>query len=132
MVAARIEEWSENAEFDAVLCLSTIEHVGLGAYDQPASDNRDDLAAMARMRELTRPGGLLVLTTAVGPASVSEHGRVYDRGGLDELLQGWEVTDLTLVQRRDPTTWVPTETPIEDLDAESETVAMITATKTAA
>jgi SAM-dependent methyltransferase len=132
VVTARIEDWSENADFDAVLCLSTIEHVGLGVYDQPASDNRDDLAAMARMRELTRPGGLFVLTTAVGPASVSEQGRVYDRAGLDELLQGWEVTDLTLVQRRGATTWVAIETPLEDLDAESETVAMITATKTAA
>jgi len=72
-----------------------------------------------------------VLTTAVGPPSVSDQGRVYDRAGLDELLQGWEVTDLTLVQRRDSTTWVPTETPIEDLGSGAETVAMITATKTA-
>jgi len=131
VVTERIEDWAADATFDAVLCLSTIEHLGVGVYDQPASDDRDDLAAMARMRELTGAEGLLVLTTAVGPASVSEHGRVYDRAGLDELLQGWEVADLTLVQRRSATTWLPTATPIEELDSDTETVAMITATKTA-
>ena len=131
VVAARIEEWEDEAQFDGVLCLSTIEHVGTAAYGQPASDERLDLRAMARMRALTRPGGLLVLTTAVGAPSVSESGRVYDREGLDELLAGWDVSDLTLVQRRDATTWDTVDQPVEQLGPEAETVAMITATKTA-
>jgi 2-polyprenyl-3-methyl-5-hydroxy-6-metoxy-1,4-benzoquinol methylase len=131
VVTARIEDWDDSAEFDAVLCLSTIEHVGVAAYDQPAADDRSDLEAMKRLRELTRPDGLLVLTTAVGRASVSERGRVYDRKGLDELLAGWEVSDLMLVQRRDATTWDTIDSPIEDLAPDAETVAMITATKTA-
>jgi SAM-dependent methyltransferase len=131
VIAARIEEWKHDVEFDAVLCLSTIEHIGVAAYEQPASDDRRDLEAMKRIRELTRPDGLLVLTTAVGPAAVSERGRVYDREGLDELLAGWEVSDLTLVQRHDATTWGTIDKAIEDLEPEAETVAMITATKTA-
>jgi len=131
VVAARIEEWEHEAEFDAVVCLSTIEHVGTAAYGQPASDERLDLRAMARIRALTRPGGLLVLTTAVGTPSISESGRVYDREGLDELLAGWDVSDLTLVQRRDATTWDTVEQAVEELGPEAETVAMITATKTA-
>jgi SAM-dependent methyltransferase len=130
-VAARIEEWEHDEGFDAVLCLSTIEHIGVAAYEQAASDDRSDLRAMARIRELMRPGGLLVLTTAVGRPSVSDQGRVYDRQGLDELLEGWDVDDLTLVQRRDATNWGTVEGPIEELDAEAETVAMITATRTA-
>jgi hypothetical protein len=81
------------------------------------------------MRELTKPGGLLVLTTSVGPTSTDENGRVYDRNGLDELLAGWEVKDETLVQRRDPTTWVTTGEEIEALDGSTETVAMVTAVK---
>jgi SAM-dependent methyltransferase len=127
VVAAHIEEWQDDDEFDAVVCLSTIEHIGTAAYDQEASEQRLDLEAMKRIRELTRPGGLLVLTTAVGRAAVSERGRVYDREGLDELLEGWKVSDLTLVQRRGPTSWVT----VAELDPEAETVAMITATKTA-
>jgi SAM-dependent methyltransferase len=131
VVASRIEEWQQEAAFDAVLCLSTIEHIGTAAYAQEATDRRLDLEAMKRIRELTRPDGVLVLTTAVGPAAVGERGRVYDREGLDELLDGWKVTDLTLVQRRDSTSWVTIDEPIEDLKREAETVAMITATKTA-
>jgi 2-polyprenyl-3-methyl-5-hydroxy-6-metoxy-1,4-benzoquinol methylase len=132
VVVAPIEQWEHEEEFDAVCCLSTIEHIGLTAYDQEASERRLDLEAMRRIRELTRPDGVLVLTTAVGQESVGEGGRIYDREGLNELLNGWEVADLTLVQRRDATKWVTIDEPIEDLEPKAETVAMITATKTAA
>jgi 2-polyprenyl-3-methyl-5-hydroxy-6-metoxy-1,4-benzoquinol methylase len=129
VVEAPIEEWQHSGEFDAVVCLSTIEHIGVGAYEQDASDRRVDLEAMSRMRELTKPGGLLVVTTAVGPASVGELGRVYDREGLDELLEAWEVKDETLVQRRDATTWVTVDEDIASLDGSTETVAMVTAAR---
>jgi 2-polyprenyl-3-methyl-5-hydroxy-6-metoxy-1,4-benzoquinol methylase len=128
-VVGRIEDWDEAADFDGVLCLSTIEHIGTEAYGQQAANPRADLDAIQQMRELTRPGGLLVLTTAVGEASADAFGRVYDRNGLDELLTGWSVEDLALVQRRDATTWVRIEDPIESLPPEAETVAMITAMK---
>jgi SAM-dependent methyltransferase len=131
IVQARIEEWDHDAAFDAVVCLSTIEHIGTAAYDQPGTDERLDLRAIGRIRELARPEGLLVLTTAVGRPSVSGRGRVYDRDGLDELLEGWDVKDFTLVQRRDATTWETVDQPIEELEPQTETVAMITATKTA-
>jgi hypothetical protein len=130
-VVGAIENWEEDVTFDAVICLSTIEHIGTGGYGQETADDRTDLAAMKRMRELTRPGGLLVLTTSVGQAGLNDSGRVYDRQGLDELLEGWETQDLTLVQRKDATTWVTTDEPIEDLAPDAETVAMVSATKTA-
>jgi SAM-dependent methyltransferase len=129
-VVANIEEWHpDDADFDAVLCLSTIEHIGTSAYEQESAAQRLDLSAMERMRELAKSGALLVLTTAVGQASVTDFGRVYDREGLDELLRGWDVDDLTLVQRRDETTWVTIDGPITDLPRDAETVAMVTATK---
>ena len=131
VVAARIEEWEDEGAFDAVLCLSTIEHIGTAAYDQEPTERRVDLDAMKKIHQLTRPDGMLVLTTAVGQASVGEGGRVYDREWLDELLDGWEVVDMTLVRRQDATKWVTIDKPIEDLEPEVETVAMITATKTA-
>ena len=131
VVVVPIGQWEHEEEFDAVLCLSTIEHIGMAAYDQEASKQRLDLEAMKRIGKLTRPDGVLVLTTAVGRKSVREGGRVYNREGLDELLNGWDVADLTLVQRRDATKWVTVDEPIENLEPEAETVAMITATKTA-
>jgi Methyltransferase domain len=131
VVVERIEEWEAEEEFDAVLCLSTIEHIGTSAYEQKASGHRLDLEAMSRIRDLTRAGGLLVLTTAVGRASTDAFSRVYDREGLDELMAGWDVTDLTVVQRRDATTWVTVDEPVDGVDKQVETVAMITATKIA-
>ena len=104
-VVGRIEDWQPNVEFDAVLCLSTIEHLGRGEYEQPGTEERVDLEAMKRIQALTMAGGLLVLTTAVGAKSSSKPSRVYDREGLDELLAGWKVEDLTLVQRTDATAW---------------------------
>jgi 2-polyprenyl-3-methyl-5-hydroxy-6-metoxy-1,4-benzoquinol methylase len=130
-VVGTIEEWDQDATFDAVLCLSTIEHIGTSAYEQDATEGRVDLEAMKRIRALTRPEGLLVLTTAVGRAAFRESGRVYDRAGLDELLEGWDVADCTLVQRRDATTWTTVDESLEDLEPEAETVAMVTATNTA-
>jgi SAM-dependent methyltransferase len=131
-VVGRIEDWEPNVEFDAVLCLSTIEHLGSGEYEQPETEKRVDLEAMKRIHALTKTGGLLVLTTAVGAKSSSEPSRVYDREGLDELLADWEVEDLTLIQRRSATSWETVDEQIEDLDPGTDTVAMVTATKTTA
>jgi SAM-dependent methyltransferase len=132
-IVANIEEWEhDDADFDAVLCLSTIEHIGTTAYGQPSAGERLDLAAMERMRELAKPDALLILTTAVGRASVNEFGRVYDQDGLDELLQGWDLDDLTLAQRVDERSWVTIDEPIADLRGDAETVTMVTATKSSA
>ena len=131
-VVGRIEDWQPDFEFDAVLCLSTIEHLGSGEYEQQGTEKRIDLEAMKRIHALTKSGGSLVLTTAVGAASSSKPSRVYDREGLDELLAGWEVENLTLVQRQNATSWETVDDQIEDLDPETETVAMVTATKTTA
>jgi Methyltransferase domain len=129
-VVRRVEDWEHTEPFDAVVCLSTIEHIGTGAYEQEENE-RADFEAMERIRELTRPGGVLVLTTAVGKGAADPDGfsRVYDRERLDELLQGWEIDDLTLVQRQDETTWKTLDEQIEHLDPGAETVAMITAIK---
>jgi 2-polyprenyl-3-methyl-5-hydroxy-6-metoxy-1,4-benzoquinol methylase len=125
-VATPIEDWKHDGSFDAIVCLSTIEHVGLGAYGEDAKDERADLAAMKRMRELTKPGGVLALTTRFGSAGVDELQRTYDRDGLDELLEGWQLEDLTLLRREDDTTWALAD----GADAhDDEMVALVTATR---
>jgi SAM-dependent methyltransferase len=129
VVVGRIEDWASHTAFDAVLCLSTIEHVGFAEYGQEHTGRRIDLEAMARMRDVTKAGGLLVLTTSVGPTPSGQPHRVYDQEALDELFRGWEVEDVTLVQRRDATSWATTDETIADLDPSAEMVAMVTATK---
>jgi SAM-dependent methyltransferase len=125
VVVGPVEDWEQQAEtFDAVLCISTVEHIGVGAYDQPVEE-RADLKAMKRMRELTRPGGLLVLTTPFGRGRVDDFERTYDRAALDALLEGWEIEDLTVVRREDPLTWVSADSTPSEGDAEQ--VALVTA-----
>jgi SAM-dependent methyltransferase len=127
-VAASVEDWEHDGTFDAVVCLSTIEHIGIGAYGLAGGSGRTDLAAMRRLLELTKPGGLLLLTTRFGQAGQDDLQRTYDRAGLDELLEGWDVRDRTFLRREDDATWVLAEGVEEPGE---ELVALVTAVRPA-
>ena len=111
--------------FDAVVCLSTIEHVGLPAYGGERGDDDADRRAMAHLRDLTRPEGLLVLTAPLGTPQTTDFERTYDRAGIERLLDGWDPVDWTTIERQDQTTWIR----IDDAEAADgrERVALVTA-----
>lgn len=93
-VVGPIEQWSgPDRPFDAVVCLSALEHVGLGAYEEAPSDLGLDRAIAERFKRWLRPGGELVLTAPYGTWEVGETQRVYDAAHLDELLAGWRIVD---------------------------------------
>jgi 2-polyprenyl-3-methyl-5-hydroxy-6-metoxy-1,4-benzoquinol methylase len=128
-VTTPIEEWDQGDEtFDAVVCLSTIEHIGLGAYGEDPKDERADITAMKRMHRLVKPGGLLVLTTRFGTAGEDEFQRTYDRPALEELLEGWQVDELTVLRRDGETSWSLADGSA-DADDGVEKVALVTATR---
>ena len=79
--------------FDLVLNCSSIEHVGLtGRYGVTNARPDGDLDAMARLRALMRPGGLMLLTVPAGSDSVfPPWHRVYGSGRLPKLLSGFTV-----------------------------------------
>jgi len=107
-VAEPIEEWSGPTEpFDAVFAISTVEHLGLGAYGEPRSTERLDQVAMDLFRKWLRPDGHLVLTVPYGIAGTDDLQRTYDHEGLDELLAGWAVRQRLLFEQIDAHTWVP-------------------------
>jgi 2-polyprenyl-3-methyl-5-hydroxy-6-metoxy-1,4-benzoquinol methylase len=124
-VVGAIEEWSDEAVFDGVVCLSTIEHIGLPAYGADRKPGADR-AAMRRIHELTAPGGLLVLTTRFGSPREDDFERTYDRAALEELLDGWTIDELRIVKREDATTWLVAEA--EEAD-DAESVALVSATR---
>ena len=74
--------------FDGATIVSTLEHVGLGFYD-PKRDPDDYLRLMRQLRVLVRPGGRLVLTVPFGQPEEDGHQRVYDRGRLRRVTEGW-------------------------------------------
>lgn len=110
--ACRLDQLDPRLDgFDGAVCLSAIEHFGLGAYEdasRPADDDaRLDLAALAELRRRLRPGGVLVLTVPFGAAAgVDGFERVYDNAGLAELLAGWRVRRARAAWQVDALTWV--------------------------
>jgi len=79
--------------FDLVINCSTVEHVGLvGRYGVMESHPEGDLEAMARVRELMKPGGIMLLTIPVGQDAVfPPMCRVYGKERLPRLLDGYIV-----------------------------------------
>lgn len=81
--------------FDLVLSCSTVEHVGLVGRYGVASGNVDgDLEAMARIRSLMKPGGVMLMTIPVGRDAVfAPLCRVYGETRLPALLRGFDVEE---------------------------------------
>lgn len=79
--------------FDLVINCSTVEHVGLvGRYGVKESRPDGDLEAMVRLRELMKPGGLMLLAIPVGRDAVfTPLCRVYGAERLPRLLDGFTV-----------------------------------------
>ena len=111
-VVGPIETWDgPERPLDAVVCLSALEHVGLGAYDEtPTSvlSTTDDVLSPTddgsasgsldrdiaeRFKRWLRPGGELVLTAPYGAWEVGETQRIYDAAHLDALLAGWNIVE---------------------------------------
>lgn len=109
VVACPIGEWqAEPGSFDAALCVSTVEHVGLGWYGDPKMGD-GDREALDVIADALRPGGLLVLTVPYGEPGQDALQRRYDRVNLDALLEGWELLERQIVERTDGTTWLPVD-----------------------
>lgn len=53
------------ASFDAVTCVSVLEHVGLGWYGDPAGDEGKAGRIVAEMARVLKPGGWLLLTVPI-------------------------------------------------------------------
>lgn len=89
-------EWPD-ASFDAVVGVSSIEHIGLTHYGDPA-DPDGDTHCMERVVRWLKPGGWVYLDVPYDPAGYREDGtshRVYDERTLSRLI----VPGLTLKRR---------------------------------
>jgi SAM-dependent methyltransferase len=107
VVTSELEAWSQPAQsFDAVLVISAIEHFGLGAYGEQSGSDDADAKALARLRELVKDRGRLVLTVPFGRPGVDRVQRVYDRPGVERLVgDRWSIEDYRIAQQISPTQW---------------------------
>lgn len=108
--------------FDLVINCSTVEHVGLaGRYGVTVEIPTGDLEAMARLRELMKPDGTMLLSIPVGCDAVfMPLHRVYGRERLPKLLSGFVIekdaywiknsqNEWVLVDKHDALAWEPQE-----------------------
>ena len=81
--------------FDLVVCVSTIEHIGVGAYGDPQYEDGDRLAVKEFGRILKEGGTLLLTAPFSGEYRVlpwmSSYERIYDYNRLKSLFGGWEI-----------------------------------------
>lgn len=96
--------------FDAAFLISTIEHVGLGAYGEGTYGGSEhgagaDAAFLQRIGRLLSPDGLVVLTMPYGTRAITELERIYDLQSLGELLNGWEILERRVAVRTDSLVW---------------------------
>lgn len=107
-VVGPIESWEGPAEpLDAVLCVSALEHVGLGAYDEERTEGDLDRRILSRFGTWLRPGGEVVFTAPFGTWAVDDLQRTYDAEHLDALFEGWTILDRRICAQTGPATWEP-------------------------
>lgn len=100
---------SKDGSFDAVLLVSTLEHVGLGFYGEQGGPEGADRRALQRLGRMLDSRGVVVLTVPYGKAQVTDKERVYDDRALEELLDGWAIDRRVIVERQDARTWTPVD-----------------------
>jgi SAM-dependent methyltransferase len=100
----------EPHSFDAVIALSTVEHIGLHAYGNVDADPEGDRHALQAIHRALKPSGRLILTVPFGKRGVAEWQRVYDYGALQALLRGsgFRVEAEDFWTKHDYVRWVPT------------------------
>jgi SAM-dependent methyltransferase len=80
-------------EFDAVFCISTIEHIGLGSYADPKDQGQADQKAVKEAARVLKKNGTLVLTVPYGILIPNDHHRVYNQNSLSGLLNGFKIQE---------------------------------------
>lgn len=77
--------------FDAVICVSTLEHIGVVGRYHSNDDPLGDKKAMEEITRITKKGGRLFLTIPFGRADVLPINKLYTRSRLLPMLSGWKI-----------------------------------------
>jgi SAM-dependent methyltransferase len=105
-VRTNIVDWcGDGQSYDAVVLLSTLEHIGLPCYSNEVIDLEADRKAMEVVHRVLRPGGTLILTVPFGLSNRDDFQRTYSASDLKELLQGFSIQRCGLTYRLDQRTW---------------------------
>lgn len=87
----RSTDWPDNT-FDAITCISTIEHIGLpGRYGITENDPDGDHKSIIEMHRILKPGGLMVLTVPIGSYAILPINKVYTHQKILSMCEGFKI-----------------------------------------
>ncbi len=97
--------------YDLIINCSSIEHVGLAArYGVTESHSDGDIEAMAILKNLLKPGKVMLLTIPVGRDRVfNPLHRVYGQDRLPKLLEGWKIQKNEFWVKNSLNRWIAVE-----------------------
>ena len=90
--------------FDLIYSVSVLEHVGIGWYVIEKSDVSLE-KIIRKIKNLLKPGGLLVVTVPYGRAKVYPYFRVFDKKQLEEFFKGFKLIKEKYFLRKS-TSWI--------------------------
>jgi SAM-dependent methyltransferase len=87
---------------DSLSCLHTIEHFGLGRYGDPLDIN-GHLRGLERLKQLVQPGGILYLSTPIGPERIEFNAhRVFSAKTVIDWFQAdWTIENFAVIDDSD-------------------------------
>lgn len=89
----------ELGRYDAIISLSTVEHIGLGRYKEDPKDKEGDIKTVKRLMEHLAPGGFLYFDVPYAPEGYhllnGNKCRVYDDQSLIERFGPHQVLGYT-------------------------------------
>jgi 2-polyprenyl-3-methyl-5-hydroxy-6-metoxy-1,4-benzoquinol methylase len=92
---------------DAVIAVSTLEHVGLNAY-RNGCEMTTDHSVVRKVRAVLKPGGQFVVTVPFGIKGQTEWYRIYDRESLSALLVNFDLERVEYYCRKSISSWEET------------------------
>lgn len=132
VIVGDITTLSLTGKFDVIVCLSTLEHIGLPVYGGRTMQAGDD-SAIRHMYHWLKPGGYLLLTVpAAQTYQVGKLWRLYDVATLKDLLRLFKSVKLRLGVKNSRQQWqVVTRLPssFPAVDRLVNAVALVKATK---
>jgi hypothetical protein len=82
-----------NNSYDAIIAISTLEHIGMPHYGQPYIPD-GDILALSEIWWLLKPKGKLIWTVPCGLPKVTSWYRQYDPPQLRQLMSNWDDVSL--------------------------------------
>lgn len=87
----------EDAAFDSVSCMHTVEHIGLGRYGDPI-DPSGDAKAINELMRITKTGGNILFVTPVGKQRIEFNAhRIYSYQSVIDLFHQCRLEEFSLI-----------------------------------